>query len=48
MVHPLHLCFQLSAILGGHILQDEEGERAFVEVVQQLILPDDGVHILGR
>ena len=48
MVYPLHLCFQLSAILGGHILQDEEGEGPLVKAVQQLVLADDGVHVPGQ
>ena len=48
MVHPLNLLLQGGHIPGGHILQNEEGERPLVELLQQLVLPDDSIHILRQ
>ena len=49
-VHVLHLgdlLLQRRHVLRGHILHDHQRERALAEVSQQLVLADDGIHILG-
>ena len=48
MVHLLDLLLQSRYVLGGHILQNEEGEGALAKLLQQLVLTDDGLHILGE
>ena len=48
-VHVLHrgdLLLQRRHVLRGHILHDHQRERALAEVAQQLVLADDGIHIL--
>ena len=34
-------------VIGGHVFHNHQRERALAEVVQQLVLTDDGIHILG-
>ena len=49
-VHVFHggdFFFQCRHVLRGHILHDYQRERALAEVVQQFVLADDGIHILG-
>ena len=45
MVHLLDLIFQGGHVPGGHILQDQEGEGPLAELLQQLVLTDDRLHI---
>ena len=39
---------QRGHVLERHILHDHEGERALAEVVQQRVLADDRVHVVGQ
>ena len=48
VVDALHLFFQGGHILFRHILEDQEGEGSLVEVLQQFILADDGLHVAGQ
>ena len=45
MVHLLDLIFQGGHVPGGHILQDQEGEGPLAELLQQLVLTDNRLHI---
>ena len=48
MLDLLDLFLQCRDILGGHILENDKGERALAEVLFQKLLPDDRIHVGGQ
>ena len=48
MLDLCDLCLELRNVLFRHILHNNEGERPFAEILHQLVLPDDGIHIVRQ
>jgi len=48
MLDGFELFLQGGNVLFRHILHDDEGECALAEVLQQCVLPDDGVHVVRQ
>ena len=48
MFHGGDFFLQRRHVLRGHILHNHQRKRALAEVVQQFVLADDGIHVLGQ